>query len=66
MQDLYFNDKSSLIKWYNENPSIDYIIPLYFDKFTPNSKIESKENPVLLKMVLGWAMEGMKKSRFIS
>ena len=66
MQDLYFNVKSSLIKWYNENPSIDYIIPLYFDKFTPNSKIESKENPVLLKMVLGWAMEGMKKSRFIS
>ncbi|HEC36862.1 hypothetical protein LCGC14_0766590 [marine sediment metagenome] len=66
MQELYFNVKSSLIKWYNENPSIDYIVPLYYDKFTPNSKIESRENPVLLKMVLGWAMEGMKKSGFIS
>ncbi|MFW9825892.1 MAG: MBL fold metallo-hydrolase [Candidatus Thorarchaeota archaeon] len=66
MHELYLNFKNSIIKWYNENPSIDYIAPLYFDKFTPNSKIESRENPVILKMVLGWAMEGMKQSGFIS
>jgi len=38
MEDLYLKVKDSLIEWYNENPSIDYITSKYCRTLIPNSK----------------------------
>ena len=38
MEDLYFKVKDSLIEWYNENPSIDFITSKYCRTLIPNSK----------------------------
>ena len=38
MEDLYFKVKDSLIEWYNENPSIDFITNKYCRTLIPNSK----------------------------
>ncbi len=38
MEDLYFKVKGSLIEWYNENPSIDFITSKYCRALIPNSK----------------------------
>jgi glyoxylase-like metal-dependent hydrolase (beta-lactamase superfamily II) len=66
MEEIYLKVKDSLINWYNENPSIDYIVSQYYDTYTPNSTVQSRENPVFLKMILGWSIDGMKLSGFIS
>ena len=66
MEEVYLKVKDSLINSYNENPSIDYITSQYYDTYTPNSKIQPRENPVFLKMLLGYAIDGMKLCGFIS
>ncbi len=38
MEDQYFKVKDSLIEWYNENPSIDFISNKYCRTLIPNSK----------------------------
>ena len=38
MEDQYFKVKDSLIEWYNENPSIDFITNKYCRTLIPNSK----------------------------
>ncbi len=60
MEVLHKNAKNSLIKWYNENPSLNYIALKYHEKFTPNSRIHTKENIHGLKLVIEWLIEGLK------
>ncbi len=43
-KDKYINAKDSVIKWYNENPDVNYITQKYQEYIIPNSKIFPKEN----------------------
>ncbi|NVM35520.1 MAG: MBL fold metallo-hydrolase [Candidatus Lokiarchaeota archaeon] len=62
MEDLYFKVKNSLIKWYNENPSIDYITNKYFKTLIPNSKVwNEKAFVIMIEMMIN----GLKLSEFI-
>jgi len=66
MEDLHFQTKDSIIKWYFENPSIEYIALKYYEKFIPNSKNYTKSNLKGLQMQLKWLIKGLKASRLIS
>jgi len=65
MEDFHFNAKESMIKWYHENPSLEYITVKYHEKFIPNSKIHTKDNILGLQFVLGWLIDGLKYAGFI-
>lgn len=65
MEDLYFKTKDSTIKWYNENPTIEYIASKYHETFTPNSTIHTKENMLGLHLIIGMVLDGLKTSGFI-
>ena len=66
MEDLHFQTKEAIIKWYEENPSMNHIASKYFDTFIPNSKIFSKEHLRGLKLQLEWLTRGLRSSGFIS
>ena len=67
MEDLHFQTKNSIIKWHEENPSIEYIASKYYDTFIPNSKNYSKSNNLKgLQMQLKWLIKGLKASGLIS
>lgn len=66
MEDLHFQTKDSIIKWYGENPSVESIASKYYEKFIPNSKNYSKNNLIGLQMQLKWLIRGLKASGFIS
>ena len=59
-KDFHFNVKESIIKWYKENPSLDYIASKYHEKFIPESKIHTKENIAGLKFEIEWFVDGLK------
>jgi len=62
MEDLYFKVKNSLIKWYNEKSSNDYITSKYCKTFMPNSKFwEEKAFIFMVDMMIN----GLKYSGFI-
>ena len=65
MEDFYHNTKESIIKWYNENPSLEYITLKYHEKFTPNSKIHTKNNILGLQLLIEWLIDGLKTIGFI-
>jgi len=62
MEDLYFKVKNSLIKWYNENPSIDSITNKYFKTLIPNSKYWNERG---FAFMIGMMINGLKLSGFI-
>ncbi|MFX0001004.1 MAG: MBL fold metallo-hydrolase [Candidatus Hodarchaeota archaeon] len=62
MEDSYFKVKNSLIKWYNENPSIDYITSKYYKTLVPNSKFWTEKG---FELFVGMMIEGLKYSGFI-
>ncbi len=64
MEDLYKKTKDSMIQWYNEDQSIESIISKFIETYTPNSKIFSKDNP-LLEFLFGAALNGLKLSGLI-
>ncbi|MFX1274511.1 MAG: MBL fold metallo-hydrolase [Promethearchaeota archaeon] len=66
MEDLHFKTKDSIIKWYEENPSVEYIASKYYDKFIPNSRNYRRDNLKGLQMQLKWLIYGLKASGFIS
>ena len=66
MEDLHFQTKDAIIKWYKENPSINNITLKYFETFIPNSKIFSKEHLGGLELQLEWLTRGLRSSGFIS
>ncbi|MFX0072642.1 MAG: MBL fold metallo-hydrolase [Candidatus Hermodarchaeota archaeon] len=65
MEDFHFKTKESLVQWYNENSSLDYITSKYRETFIPNSTIFTKENLLGLKLAIRWLLDGLKKSGFI-
>ena len=65
MESLHHLTKQSIIEWYNENHSRDYITSKFHEKFIPNSKIHTKENLVGLKWVINGLIIGLKSSGYI-
>lgn len=62
MEGTYLNVKNSLIVWYNENPSPDYITSEYVKKFMPNSKFWNERIFLfLVKMMIS----GLRTSGYI-
>jgi len=59
-EEFHFNAKNSIIKWYNENPSLDYIALKYHEKFIPTSKIHTMENIHGLEFEIEWFIDGLK------
>ncbi|TFF98435.1 MAG: MBL fold metallo-hydrolase [Promethearchaeota archaeon] len=64
-QDFYFKVKNSLIQWYSENPSIEYLASKYLETYIPNSTIHTKENIIGLHLLMSWMEGGLKTSGFI-
>lgn len=62
MEELYFKTKNSLIKWYNENNSLDDIALKYHETFIPNSK----ENIMVLKWLIEMSLDCLKAIGYIS
>jgi len=62
MEDLYFKVKDSLIEWYNENPSIDFITSKYYTTFVPNSKFWNEK---FFLFLVDMMINGLKLSGFI-
>ncbi len=65
LQDFYFKVKESLIQWYSENPSIEYLASKYLETYIPNSTIHTKENIIGLHLLISWMEGGLKTSGFI-
>ena len=65
MEEFHFNAKESLIKWYNEKPSPEYITLKYHEKFTPESTIHTKENILGLQLMITWLIDGLKSAGYI-
>ena len=68
MEDLYFKVKNSLIEWYNESPSIDYITNKYFKTLIPNSKFWNEKAFAIMieNMINGLKLSGFIKGETIS
>ncbi|MCK4287344.1 MAG: MBL fold metallo-hydrolase [Candidatus Lokiarchaeota archaeon] len=60
MEAFHFDTKESIIKWYDENPSLKYITLKYHEKFTPDSKVHTKDNIRGLELLIEWLIEGLK------
>lgn len=60
VEEFHFNVKNSIIEWYNENPSLDYITLKYYEKFIPTSKIHTRENIHGLQFEMEWFIDGLK------
>ncbi len=65
MDELHYKTKDSIIRWYNENPSLDYITSKYHEKFIPNSTIFTREKIIGLRISMQWLVEGLRISGFL-
>jgi len=65
MEELHHKTKDSIIKWYNENPSIEYIASKYHESFIPNSLMHTNENMLGLELQITWFIKSLKISGFI-
>ena len=65
MEEFHFNAKNSLIKWYGENPSLEYITLKFHEKFIPKSTIHTKENILGLQLMITWLIDGLKAVGYI-
>ncbi len=65
MEVLHNKTKESLIQWYKENPSIDYITAKYQENYIPHSTIFTKENLYGLRLTMEWLVEGLKANGFL-
>ena len=64
-KDFHLDAKESIIKWYNENPSLNYITSKYHEKFIPESKIHTRENIHGLEFEVEWFVDGLKTMGYI-
>ncbi len=60
MEAFHFDTKESILKWYNENPSLKYITLKYHEKFTPDSKVHTKDNIRGLELLIALLIKGLK------
>ncbi len=65
MEEIHFKTKDAFIKWYNENPSAEYVTAKYQETFIPDSKIITIENIHGLQLMISWLIKGLKLSGFI-
>ena len=65
MQELHFATKDSIIKWYKENPSFNYIALKFHETFTPKSKIIKYGNIGFLERQMEFFVDSLKRSGFI-
>ena len=65
MEDLYYNTKNSIIKWYKEEPSTELITLKYHDTYIKNSTIHTKDNILILQFLVEMLIEGLKTSGII-
>jgi glyoxylase-like metal-dependent hydrolase (beta-lactamase superfamily II) len=65
MEKLHFATKNSIIKWYKENPSFNYLALKFHETFIPKSKILKLGNIGFLENQMKWLVEGLKRSGFI-
>ena len=61
MESLHHKTKESIIKWYNENPSVEYLSKKFIETFIPNSSKTLEE----MQNSMGWLIKGLKISGFI-
>ncbi len=65
MEELHFATKDSIIKWYKENPSFNYLALKFHETFTPKSKIIKLGNIGFLERQMEFFVESLKRSGFI-
>jgi len=65
MEELHFATKNSIIKWYKENPSYNYLALKFHEKFIPKSKIIKLGYIEVLERTMEWLVEGLKRSGLI-
>ncbi|MFX1480539.1 MAG: MBL fold metallo-hydrolase [Promethearchaeota archaeon] len=65
MEELHFATKDSIIKWYKENPSYNYLALKFHEKFIPKSKIIKLGYIEVLQRTMEWLVEGLRRSGFI-
>ncbi len=65
MEELHFATKNSIIKWYKENPSYNYLALKFHETFIPKSKIIKLGYIEVLERTMEWLVEGLKRSGFI-
>ncbi|MFX1411365.1 MAG: MBL fold metallo-hydrolase [Promethearchaeota archaeon] len=65
MEELHFSTKNSIIKWYKENPSYNYLALKFHETFIPKSKIIKYGYIGILERQMEWFVEGLKRSGFI-
>ncbi len=65
MEELHFATKDSIIKWYKENPSYNYLALKFHESFIPKSKIIKYGYIGFLERQMEWFVEGLKRSGFI-
>lgn len=62
MEDSYFKVKAALIKWYNENLSMDDIASEYVKTFMPDSKFWNEK---IFLFIIDMMISGLRTSEFI-
>ncbi len=62
MEKLHHKTKESIIQWYSENHSRDYVAAKYHEKFIPNSNIHTKDNLAGLKWIINGLIIGLLSS----
>ena len=65
MEELHFATKDSIIKWYKENPSFNYLALKFHETFTPKSKIIKYGNIGFLERQMEFFVDSLKRSGFI-
>lgn len=65
MEELHFATKNSIINWYKENPSFNYLALKFHETFIPKSKIIKYGYIGFLERQMEWLVEGLKRSGFI-
>ena len=65
MEELHFATKNSIIKWYKENPSFNYLALKFHETYIPKSKIIKYGYIGFLERQMEWLVEGLKRSGFI-
>jgi hypothetical protein len=60
MEPLYLETKEAVLKWYGENPSLEYLAKNFHEKFIPNSTLHTEENIKGFELIFEWVIDGLK------
>ena len=64
IEEFYYKTRDSIIKWYNENPSLESLTSKYFETFMPpipNPEMQME----IFKITMDWLIKSLKLSGFI-